>query len=236
MDFRFNPVCVKPFFQDARIGSGNFLSVEPAFPFVGRLLGNGERKPAFAEAQPFDDLYLFLSFQHFVFADDSHVGRTVGYGLGNVVVTEVKYLHREVLGRRHQVAAADDQADPGLFHQFQRAFIQPAFGLNGYSQYFLHNDSIKKAYPAGKPQWFIFSFVTIHNTFTAFREGRRDDNESDENLKSACLNSKNHNLRLKMLHEKHAFLNEIQINVNKNIIAYPGAFWETLNLRFQIQN
>jgi len=139
MDFRGYAFLFKPGGKDLRIRGGDLLTREPRYPRIVDLFGNRQGESALAESQPFYDGYVLPPFEDLVLPHNARIGRPAGNGLGNVVITEIEYFHREIHGRGYQVTPAYHQFDAGFFYQFQRPFIQPPLGLDRNSQFFLHS-------------------------------------------------------------------------------------------------
>ena len=133
VNLRFNALLRKVCAQDIGIGGRYAPPVEVAGTRVVGCIGYGEREAAGAESElhhPFDREAFF---GHFVLADDAQIGDAHRDGLRDVVVAQKEYFERKSLGTSDEPAFAVRDADAGFEEQAEALFVEPAFGLNGYS-------------------------------------------------------------------------------------------------------
>ena len=123
------PFSFRKFLQDARIGRGNLLPVEPLQPMIVDLFGNGQRQAALGEAQPRDDLGVLAALHKLVLAYHADVGYALCHALRNVVVAQIKHLEREVRRLYQQRPLGGTHLDVGLREQVHRVVKQTTFRL-----------------------------------------------------------------------------------------------------------
>jgi hypothetical protein len=88
------------------------------------VLGNGERQATTAEAQPADDLNLFVLLQILILTHHTDVGNTGSHTLGYVIITEEQYLKREIARLYQECPLYTAHFDVGLTKKTDGIFIQ----------------------------------------------------------------------------------------------------------------
>ena len=99
---------------------------------VGRV-GDGQREAAGAESERHRLFDVVSLFGHLVLADDTQVGDAHRDGLRDVVVAQEEHFERKSFGAGDEPAFALRNGDSRFEEQAEALFVEPAFGLNGYS-------------------------------------------------------------------------------------------------------
>ena len=147
---RIYPVVSQILPKDVGVGGSDALAVEILRPVILLCLRDSQADAASAESQPLDYLHIDALLLDLVKADDTQGCGAGGDDLRDVVVTHIKDFQREVRGLRKEFALRIVHGDTYLLEQRGTLFVQPSFGLNGYSK---HNSTIikKSLPPNGKP-------------------------------------------------------------------------------------
>ena len=119
--------------QDVGIGGCDAPSAEVVGARVVGRVGDGQREAAGAESERHRLFDVVSLFGHLVLADDTQVGDAHRDGLRDVVVAQEEHFERKSFGAGDEPAFALRNGDSRFEEQAEALFVEPAFGLNGYS-------------------------------------------------------------------------------------------------------
>ena len=90
--------------EDAGIGCGYLLAVEPFKSGIVNSLRNSKRDAALGETKPANDVGILAALYKLVLANDADIRHSAGYTLRNIIVTEIKNLKGEIARLNKQSA------------------------------------------------------------------------------------------------------------------------------------
>ena len=131
LDAGLDALLLQPALQDAGVGGGDALALEPLRTVIVHGLGDGQGDAAAAEAEFLLDLDVEAALLDLVQAHDAQSGGAAGHDLRNVVVAHIEDFQGEVRGLGQEFPARIVDVDPDLAQQGGALLVEAALGLDG---------------------------------------------------------------------------------------------------------